>query len=691
MNIYIIDSKRASHGTGVRTYIDQIRDFARSSEPDHFHLTFIDIEENESCIKNDKGVNEIHISGSPDLRKEAYSEYYADKIIEWIGEVERPLFHFNWIFHAEIAYFLKSKINCSIVLTKHYIIYRNFVSTNYDIFYHYHNNLGKIASPRKADLEMYHEYLNYANVDHFITVTEDAARVLQSLYCIEACKISKIFNGIETKPLGCTNGEDLKSHFGFSEKDFIITYVGAINQRKGILDFIPVFEELCERYDSLRLVIAGSGSFDLLFSRFKRFWSRVTFLGTVDKATLFDFHKFTDLGLLLSHAEQCSYAALEMMHHAIPLLVSNVDGLNEMVQENYNGSLVEVSFNDERCEINLNDVRNKVVELIEDNQRRLILGKNATKIAKENFCLESMIEKTFSKYQEIQAQCPSASPIEKISVVVALPANTEHLSKAQILSLQSLIKQSHSNIDVLFLVNSKIEAVVRNFLNSTIGHNVRSKIVQMKDEITADEAFVYALNKLELGKYVAFCNLSCIYFKNSFQNRLVFLEQNPATNLIVSNNFFVNSNSQIVDRTHPTDTITFSKLIKTIVPYNFNGFIFNTARLKKLPVKGIHHLCWAKLLEIDEIRLYPAYEFNVFQDLMTNRESNCKEETIQLISTQLEHLGVDFEEKELALQAILVLNFSNTQFISKSGSLTKWINKLEKHLGIDIRRHMNWA
>jgi len=691
LNIYIIDSKRVSHGTGVRTYIDQLRDFARSSKPDHFQLTFIDIEENESCIKNDKGVNEIHISGSPDLRKEAYSEYYADKIIEWIGEVKRPLFHFNWIFHTEIAYFLKSKINCSIVFTKHYIIYRNFVSTNYDIFYHYHSNRGKIASPRKADLEMYHEYLNYANVDHFITVTEDAARVLQSLYSIEACKISKIYNGIETKLLACNKGKDLKSHFGFSEKDFIITYVGAINQRKGILDFIPVFEELCERYDSLRLVIAGSGSFDLLFSRFKRFWSRVTFLGTVDKTTLFDFHKFTDLGLLLSHAEQCSYAALEMMHHGIPLLVSNVDGLNEMVQENYNGSLVEVSFNHERCEINLNDVRNKIVELIEDNQRRLILGKNAKKIAKENFCLESMIEKTFSKYQEIQAQCPSASPIEKISVVVALPANTEQLSKAQILSLQSLIKQSHSNIDVLFLVNPKIEAVVDNILKSTIGNNVSSNIVQMKEEITMDEAFVYALSKLELGKYVAFCDLNCIYFKNSFQNKLAFLEENPTTSLMVSNNFFINSECQIVDRTHPTYTTSFKKLIKTIVPYHFSGFIFNTDALKKLPINGIHHLCWVKLIEIDKIRLYPAYEFNVFRDLMTNRESNCKEETIQLISNQLQQLNIDFEEKELALQAILVLNFSNPQFISKSGSLTKWINKLEKHLEIDIRRHMNWA
>ncbi|ULT25776.1 glycosyltransferase [Sphingobacterium sp. E70] len=406
MNIYIIDSKRVSLGTGVRTYIDQIRDFAKSNGPDHFQLTFIDIEENESCIKNDKGINEINISGPSDLRKEAYSEYYADKIIEWIGEVERPLFHFNWIFHNEIAYFLKSKINCRVVFTKHYIIYRNFVSTNYDIFYHYHSSLGKIATPRKEDLEMYHEYLNYANVDHFITVTEDAALVLKSLYSIEAGKVSTIYNGIETKLLGHRDGESLKSHFGFSEKDFIITYVGAINQRKGILDFIPVFEELCERYDSLRLVIAGSGSFDLLFSRFKRFWSRVTFLGTVERTTLFEFHKFTDLGILLSHAEQCSYAALEMMHHGIPLLVSNVDGLNEMVEENYNGSLVEVSFNDERCEINIDDVRNKIIELIEDNQRRLILGKNAAKIAKENFCLESMIEKTFSKYKEIQAQCP---------------------------------------------------------------------------------------------------------------------------------------------------------------------------------------------------------------------------------------------------------------------------------------------
>ncbi|ULT25774.1 hypothetical protein KUH03_01895 [Sphingobacterium sp. E70] len=132
-------------------------------------------------------------------------------------------------------------------------------------------------------------------------------------------------------------------------------------------------------------------------------------------------------------------------------------------------------------------------------------------------------------------------------------------------------------------------------------------------------------------------------------------------------------------------------MIKTIVPYHFSGFIFNTDALKNLPIKGIHHLCWVKLIEIDEIRLYPAYEFNVFRDLMTNRESNCKEETIQLISHQLQHLGIDFEEKELALQAILVLNFSNPQFISKSGSLTKWINKLEKHLEIDIRRHMNWA
>lgn len=66
-------------------------------------------------------------------------------------------------------------------------------------------------------------------------------------------------------------------------------------------------------------------------------------MGSLDKNTLYSFYQIANIGIVPSHIEQCSYTCIEMMQSGLPLVVSDVDELREMVDEKC-GLKVKVDF-----------------------------------------------------------------------------------------------------------------------------------------------------------------------------------------------------------------------------------------------------------------------------------------------------------------------------------------------------------
>ena len=117
----------------------------------------------------------------------------------------------------------------------------------------------------------------------------------------------------------------------FLSDDIILICAGRIEPLKGVDLLADAFSSLISEYPHLRLVIAGGGSPDAVQKKVTHHCGRVSFVGFVNKATLYELFSISDVGVLPSLYEELGYVALEMMMMGLPVVVGNHSGLEEIV------------------------------------------------------------------------------------------------------------------------------------------------------------------------------------------------------------------------------------------------------------------------------------------------------------------------------------------------------------------------
>jgi glycosyltransferase involved in cell wall biosynthesis len=127
------------------------------------------------------------------------------------------------------------------------------------------------------------------------------------------------------------NDSNDKAHYGFLPEDRIIFYAGQLELRKGIDKLIEVFVLIKYKFPTIMLVIAGAGENNSYLPLSQGCIEPICFTGRLDKSTTFNFYKFSKIGVIPSQYEQCSCVAIEMMQSELPLIISGVPGLYELV------------------------------------------------------------------------------------------------------------------------------------------------------------------------------------------------------------------------------------------------------------------------------------------------------------------------------------------------------------------------
>tara|TARA_B100000900_G_C20574452_1_gene714738 strand:- start:17 stop:1066 length:1050 start_codon:yes stop_codon:yes gene_type:complete len=130
------------------------------------------------------------------------------------------------------------------------------------------------------------------------------------------------------------------SNFNKSKSDIIITTVSRVTVEKGI----PTILKLANHYKSnthIKFVVVGDGDFlsdAKCLIKQKNLESTVTFLGF--KENVYEVLDQSDIFLLPTLHETLSIATLEACKAKLPIVCSNTGGLSEIVQNNFNGFLV---------------------------------------------------------------------------------------------------------------------------------------------------------------------------------------------------------------------------------------------------------------------------------------------------------------------------------------------------------------
>lgn len=137
----------------------------------------------------------------------------------------------------------------------------------------------------------------------------------------------------------------IRNKYMIKENDFVITFVGRIVKDKGIDELIESFVNLQNKYKNIKLLLVGDYEEHLnpIKPQNKKSIDTVSNIISVGfKDDIREFLSITDLFALPSYREGLPNSLIEAGSFGIPLLATNINGCNEIIEDNVTGLLVKM-------------------------------------------------------------------------------------------------------------------------------------------------------------------------------------------------------------------------------------------------------------------------------------------------------------------------------------------------------------
>lgn len=191
----------------------------------------------------------------------------------------------------------------------------------------------------RFDLERRLESLTAKNADHVLTLTGALSDELCSRG-VEKSNITLAPNSIDVDAFpAAQRNRELAVSLGVDDDDFVIGYVGSVVAYEGLDDLIEALFLLKVRLPRARVLVVGDGDSlpDLReLAQARGVADRLIFCGKVDRERVRDYYALMDaVALPRKPVTVCQLVSplklLEAMALGIPLIVSDVDALKEMV------------------------------------------------------------------------------------------------------------------------------------------------------------------------------------------------------------------------------------------------------------------------------------------------------------------------------------------------------------------------
>ncbi|MGE5458040.1 MAG: glycosyltransferase [Methanococcaceae archaeon] len=402
--------KSSSRGTqyGIGTYIRELTSALQNhGNINIFQVAYKNSECNElKIIKESERLTNILIPGTinfspkitdPEIK---YASSVVKILSDFIPTNEQVVFQLNYFEELFIAKALKQKYSYPIVCVVHLAQYQQLFNGNKNklIGLNIHKALTQSESTLNKEMEF------YSIADHIVSVTRYMKEFLISYYNIESSKISIVPNGLKMKTDHNCNEKDklrLRGLFGFRNEDYIILYVGRIDACKGLAFLAQAFQLACRKRKDLKLILIGQGNIDDFQSQFNTDFGRIVLTGFLKKELVEQFYSIADIGVVPSIFDHCPYTVLEMIANRIPLIMSRIDGLDEMLDDT-NCLFVDAHIDQQgNVTIPAEILSEKIIQIIEDKKLRAEFSQNAYLQLTEKFLANQMAEKMFNLYKSL--------------------------------------------------------------------------------------------------------------------------------------------------------------------------------------------------------------------------------------------------------------------------------------------------
>lgn len=398
-HIYLINSDSRAAQYGIGTYIIQVINCLSSI--DSLRLTVVSMNSEDGILteKKDNNVRYLTFSKVYDWRSEKEIQRYyrsvAFLLALYVDSSEDNVFHFNYLHHEPLVDLLKKIYPTSqFVLTLHYL---NWCFTLKGNIKRLQTVLDKAENDRTEEEKyIYDEYKQevslYRKVDRIICLAQYTKMLLNEFYGIEECKLTLIYNGLIDQAIFLDEVERMqrKRDLFFGEGEKLILFVGRLDDIKGVDYLIEAFAKVIKKSSNTRLLIVGDGNYSRYLQMSADIWSRITFIGKISKQKLYEFYQIADVGVMPSFHEQCSYAAIEMMMHGLPLIITNTTGLSEMIHHQNVECRLILREDQNELRLSVEELSKCLLKIVTDDCWAREVGKLNRCRYKDAFSLEKM-------------------------------------------------------------------------------------------------------------------------------------------------------------------------------------------------------------------------------------------------------------------------------------------------------------
>ncbi|WP_051359558.1 glycosyltransferase family 4 protein [Paucisalibacillus globulus] len=323
-------------------------------------------------------VHLIHLPFSRSIRSKDNIRAFF-KIRKLIRKEKYPLIH----VHTPIASFLTrlaSTKKQSIVYTAHgFHFNENGAKISNQIYYaaekYAARKTDKLIVMNTHDYEKAKEFLPASNIHFIHGIGIDATFYNPNLVSYESRK-------------------SIRESLHLPLDKTVITHIAEFNENKRQIDILEAVEKMKEVHQDFVVLLVGDGKLVdeiKIEVQNKGLHEYVRCLGF--REDIRELLSITDIGLLVSEREGLPKSVMEMMAMEKPVVVSNIRGNRDLVEEASNGLLVPVKDSSE--------LMRAILLLVENREFRNRLGTTGRKLILEKYDLPLILEKTKEVYLSI--------------------------------------------------------------------------------------------------------------------------------------------------------------------------------------------------------------------------------------------------------------------------------------------------
>ncbi|WP_127137727.1 glycosyltransferase family 4 protein [Flagellimonas oceanensis] len=289
--------------------------------------------------------------------------------INTVKEIDPDIIHVHWRSVSLYAQLVKYFLNIPFVTTIH---------------------LNKIPS------SFFYKVVSFWG-NRVITISTETKEFMVDKFGLSDNRIEMIFNGADENifyPPSLIEKQQARKRLKVEPYKFVISKLARLEGIKGHKTAIEAYDMLPEEIkNNSILLLGGEGSLKTDLTHYIEnlgLRNNILLLGHINSQ---DLLFASDLGILTSYKEGFPVSVLEAMLCKVPFIRTRAEGAYDQIINGKTGYIID--FDDS------NSLKERIIELYSDEEKRKEMAKNAYVFAKENFTINKVADKTLNLYKTV--------------------------------------------------------------------------------------------------------------------------------------------------------------------------------------------------------------------------------------------------------------------------------------------------